>query len=132
MKKKLSNKEILDGFQERGFCVSLRHKRRIQWTEDYMDMFTIKENELQDMIDPYGGITEAWVYKVVPYGEEGIERVTYFTALAKCNPKDRFNRKIGGHIALARAFEALEEMRLEWTEFKLQSANARTAIFSTQ
>lgn len=97
------NPELVNKIHEYGYKINVRHYRKLDGGVMYLDMNTIKVEELQDLIDPFGGYTECTVF----WDEKPV-----FTVTAKCSPKDRFNRKIGAHIALARAYKKIEDPKV--------------------
>ena len=95
------NLELVQRLQEKGYLVHVRHYRRMENSESYFDMNTIKVAGLQDYIDAYGGITKCELF----VENENGDRTLVLEVDSKCNPKDRFVRRIGAHIALARALK---------------------------
>ena len=106
-KEEMDNDKLVKEIQELGYKVHVRHYRRMQDSETYFDMNTIKQAGLQDAIDAYGGYTECTVFW------EGDNPC--FTVVAKCSPKDRFQKKLGAHIALARAYKKIVEPEIKET-----------------
>lgn len=101
----LENDKLVKEIQALGYKVHVRHYRRMMDSESCFDMNTIKQAGLQDWIDAYGGYSECTVFW------EGDNPC--FTVTAKCSPKDRFNKKLGAHIALARALKKIVEPEIK-------------------
>jgi hypothetical protein len=119
----LENDKLVKEIQALGYKVHVRHYRRMMDSESCFDMNTIKQAGLQDWIDAYGGYSECTVFW------EGDNPC--FTVTAKCSSKDRFNKKLGAHIALARALKRITEPEIKgslgaWIKFPMPLGNSGT------
>ena len=88
-----------------GVTAKFAHYRRIRLRESFSpeDYFVdrIDEHIFPDQILPRGGFTECYLYD-----SEGNK---IGEAMAACNDRDNFNKKIGRAIALGRALHSLEK-----------------------
>ena len=108
---KKTNRDLYFAIRDLGFYPRIEHVRRLSYSEDGQELNWIREHRAQDEILAKGGHTVCNVWYYPTYMEDGpfAERELVYSAVALCNNKDNYNKKIGVHIALARALEWLQE-----------------------
>lgn len=90
----MNNEEILNRFKLSGYRTRITHLRNID--DELYDMKTIRENNGQNLINSHGGKTLCEVM---------LNNYVALSAVAICNPKDKYNRKDGANLALSRAYD---------------------------
>lgn len=91
----MQNSEILEMFKNEGFQTRIVHLREVPGY-GLTRLGDIRLYNLQKNIRSNGGLTECHVR---------IDDTTEIVTRAKCNPKDRYDRKLGTNIALTRALD---------------------------
>lgn len=95
-KKKNTAIEMVNTLKAAGWKVSVRHYRTLSYAPTtYFGMDEIKKFGLQDVLSHFGGKTIATVSS----------DDDTFVVESKCSNKDRFIRRVGTNIVLARAIK---------------------------
>lgn len=102
---KQSNKELYFAIRDLGYRPRIHHFRYHKSMPGPVDLALIRDEMAQEGIIAKGGMTVA---ELLP--SDGLPEVTDGIS-AWCSPKDNYNKKIGVHIALARALEYLQNAK---------------------
>lgn len=100
----ISTQEMMDKISEAGYRTKITHFREVKMGNSSFvsTMGRIRATGEQDFILSRGGITVASVK---------LDEFTYIECEARCNPKDKYNRKEGANRALFRAYTTLKMLK---------------------